>query len=144
MSLGHNFKLTNIQAAVGLAQLSASTRVPPPPPDLPVVRDGLAGVEGIRLRPFDVDGGECPQWIDAFVERRGQSSRLPRRPADSHAEVLVSAAHPGALHRRPGDAFPGSIDVERARLVAAVRVFLTAADVQRVATHARAWSRARA
>jgi perosamine synthetase len=73
LSIGYNFKLTNLQAAVGLAQLN----------DLPrrlermrsIYRgyvEGLHGVKGISVLPFCVAAGELPQWTDALVDRRDE------------------------------------------------------------------------
>jgi perosamine synthetase len=69
--IGYNFKFTNLQAAIGLAQLK----------DLPrragrmksiyeSYRDGLRGVEGITVIPFRIDEGELPQWTDVLVDQR--------------------------------------------------------------------------
>ena len=70
-SVGFNFKFTNLQAAVGLAQLSCLQ------PRLKRMRQihemyvaGLAGIEGIRLPGFQLDKGESPQWTDAIIEDR--------------------------------------------------------------------------
>jgi perosamine synthetase len=68
---GGNFKYTDLQAVVALQQM----------PELPerleklrgfyrIYRDELANLPGIRILPFDVDGGECPQWTDAIIEDR--------------------------------------------------------------------------
>jgi perosamine synthetase len=70
-SVGYNFKFTDVQAAIGLAQLK----------DLPRraarmrsihkgYRDGLRGVKGISVIPFQVDEGELPQWTDVLVDQR--------------------------------------------------------------------------
>ncbi len=70
-SLGFNFKLTNLQAAVGLAQLDRlAGRLERQKRIHSLYREGLAGVEGIRVLPFDLEGGECPQWTDALADRR--------------------------------------------------------------------------
>ena len=70
-ALGYNFKFTNVQAAVGLAQLK----------DLPRrlkrqtaiylgYADGLHDVPGISVLPFCIEDGEIPQWTDVLIERR--------------------------------------------------------------------------
>lgn len=69
MSLGYNFKFTNLQAAVGLAQLD---RLPARTARLRAMyqqyKEELAGVEGISLLPFTQ--GEIPQWIDCICDNR--------------------------------------------------------------------------
>jgi perosamine synthetase len=107
-SLGYNFKFTNLQAAIGLAQLK----------DLPRragrmrsiykgYRDGLLGIDGISVIPFDVEQGELPQWTDVLVDQR-----------DALYDHLVSQGirgrrywhpiHTQAPYRLPSQQFPNS------------------------------------
>ena len=70
-SVGFNFKLTNLQAAVGLGQLSRlDARSDRLRNIYRAYRLALAGIEQVQLLPFDVDNGETPQWVDALVEDR--------------------------------------------------------------------------
>jgi perosamine synthetase len=70
-SLGFNFKLTNLQAAVGLAQLEKlSQRMERVRRTYSIYRDELSGTNGIRILPFKIEAGEQPQWVDALAERR--------------------------------------------------------------------------
>src|SRR5262249_12515127 len=72
-TIGFNFKLTNLQSAVGLAQLARlDERVGRLAALCREYHRGLAGVDGIRLLPFDVDGGETPQWVDALADDRDE------------------------------------------------------------------------
>jgi perosamine synthetase len=72
-TLGFNFKLTNMQAAVGLGQLEKlPARLERIRKTYVQYRDGLADVPGIRVLPFDVDHGEQPQWVDALADRRDE------------------------------------------------------------------------
>jgi perosamine synthetase len=72
-SIGFNFKLTNLQAAVGLGQLAKlSGRLERIRQTYRIYRDELAEVQGIRVLPFKIDQGEQPQWIDALAERRDE------------------------------------------------------------------------
>ena len=68
-SIGFNFKFTNLQAAVGLAQLKDAER------RLSRMRsihrgytEGLRGVKGISVLPFRIEQGEVPQWTDVLVD----------------------------------------------------------------------------
>src|SRR5262249_17940302 len=71
VSLGFNFKLTNLQAAVGLAQLEQlPARLEHQRNLYRVYREALEGTGRVRLLPFDLEGGEVPQWVDAAVEGR--------------------------------------------------------------------------
>ncbi len=71
--IGYNFKLTNLQAAVGLAQLEKLER------RLAKARlreswyqAGLADCHGIELLPADTREGEILQWTDALIDDRGR------------------------------------------------------------------------
>jgi perosamine synthetase len=70
-SIGFNFKMTNLQAAVGLGQLERlNGRLERIRRTYRIYRDELAALKGIRILPFDVDAGEQPQWVDALAQRR--------------------------------------------------------------------------
>ena len=70
-SIGFNFKLTNLQAAVGLAQLERlDARVRRLADVYRAYREALAGIHEVSVLPFDVDHGETPQWIDVLVDDR--------------------------------------------------------------------------
>ncbi len=72
-SLGFNFKLTNLQAAVGLGQLELlNARLKKMKQIYEWYENGLRGVHGIRVLPFDVKKGESPQWVDALSPRRDE------------------------------------------------------------------------
>ena len=107
-SVGYNFKFTNLQAAIGLAQLR----------DLPRradrmrkiyqgYRDGLRGVAGIAVIPFHIEEGELPQWTDVLADQR-----------DALYDYLASHGirgrrfwhplHTQAPYRRPSQEFPNS------------------------------------
>jgi perosamine synthetase len=78
-SVGYNFKLTNVQAAIGLSQLE----------ELPAraarLKDiyrryvaGLQGIANVRVLKFDVEHGESPQWVDAVVDKRDELDQYLR------------------------------------------------------------------
>ncbi|HYG75743.1 MAG TPA: DegT/DnrJ/EryC1/StrS family aminotransferase [Planctomycetota bacterium] len=75
--VGYNFKFTNLQAAVGLGQLSRLTqRVERQRRTYKLYAENLAGVKGLRLPGFEVGIGETPQWVDAVVERRDELDKF--------------------------------------------------------------------
>lgn len=70
-SVGWNLKFTNMQAAVGLAQLGdLDRRIDAMRRIYAVYAGGLANLPGIRLPGFDLEAGEVPQWIDAVCDDR--------------------------------------------------------------------------
>ena len=72
-SIGFNFKFTNIQAAVGLGQLTQlKKRMIRMKRINELYRKYLDGVEGILIFNVDTGNGELPLWTDALVERRDE------------------------------------------------------------------------
>ena len=75
-SVGFNFKLTNLQAAVGVGQLTyLPERVARQRRIFELYKEHLKGIPQVRLPGFDTAGGEIPQWTDAVVERRDELDR---------------------------------------------------------------------
>ncbi|MFP4323559.1 MAG: DegT/DnrJ/EryC1/StrS family aminotransferase [Anaerolineales bacterium] len=71
LSLGYNFKFTNLQAAMGLAQLeSLAERLAHQRAVYEWYAAHLPQDERLWLGPFDLPGGETPQWVDLWVEGR--------------------------------------------------------------------------
>ena len=72
--LGYNFKLTNLQAAVGLAQLPAvASRIARMRRTQRMYAEKLSGLDGITVLPFGPD--EVPQWTDVLLEKRDHVAR---------------------------------------------------------------------
>jgi perosamine synthetase len=72
--LGYNFKLTNLQAAVGLAQLPAvASRIERMRRTQRIYADKLSALDGITVLPFGPD--EVPQWTDVLLENRDHVAR---------------------------------------------------------------------
>jgi len=68
--LGFNFKLTNLQAAVGLAQLDRlEGRLEGFRQRNRWYRELLGDCPGVTLPPVDENGGEITQWTDALIDR---------------------------------------------------------------------------
>jgi len=72
-SVGYNFKLTNLQAAVGIGQLSAlHERIQRQRRIYEIYSENLNGLDGVRLPGFRLDAGEVPLWTDALIDRRNE------------------------------------------------------------------------
>ena len=70
-SIGFNFKLTNLQAAVGVAQLERlEGRVRRLADVYRRYRELLADIDEVTVLPFDIDRGETPQWVDVLADDR--------------------------------------------------------------------------
>lgn len=70
--LGFNFKYTNLQASVALAQFSKlPARLAAMRERDRLYREALAGVGGLILPPERSNSGEVRQWFDILTDRRG-------------------------------------------------------------------------
>jgi perosamine synthetase len=131
-SIGFNFKLTNLQAAVGLGQLSRlDARLDRLRRTFRLYAAALAGLPGISLPGFDIDGGEMPQWVDALVEDRDALDRH-LRSRGAHCRRFWFPIHTQAPYRQPDDRFPNSTRVVPHALWLPSAFSLTDGDVQRV------------
>jgi perosamine synthetase len=107
-SVGYNFKLTNLQAAVGLGQLSAlHVRIQRQKRIYSLYSENLKGFEGIRLQGFHLDKGEVPQWTDAIVDRRDELDRYLRERA-IFCRRFWFPIHTQKPYLLPDDNFPNS------------------------------------
>ena len=109
---GHNYKFTDLQAAVGLAQFDKlPQRLEKAKRDHRFYREALADVEGIRLVPVDGPSGAVPLWVDALSDRRATLMAAMR---ERHIELRPFW---DCLHRQwlGGDpaAYPVSREAER-------------------------------
>ncbi len=107
-SVGYNFKFTDLQAAVGLAQLQdAPRRIERMRSIYCGYRDGLRGVEGISILPFRVEEGEVPQWTDALVNLRDELyDHLTKR--GMRCRRFWHPIHTQTPYHAPANHFPNS------------------------------------
>jgi perosamine synthetase len=136
--LGFNFKLTNLQAAVGLAQLERL------PARLALARErdrwyreALSDCPGIELPAVDHDGGELVQWTDAMVVDR---DRLRRAfdAAGIGCRAFWFPVHTQKPYAAPEGTFPVATRVSAHGLWLPSAYSLTKAQVTRVAEVAHA------
>ena len=142
-SVGFNFKLTNLQSAVGIAQLDRlDGRVERLAALCREYQRGLAGIDGIRLLPFDVDGGETPQWVDALAEDRDRLvAELERH--DIHCRPFWYPIHTQQPYRAPDDRFPHAVQAASRAVWLPSALSLTADDVRMVCERIRAFYQGR-
>src|SRR5581483_10719624 len=69
--LGYNFKFTDIQAAIGLGQLSyLKKRIATMKRNYELYKKNLASVSGLQVHEFNTATGELPLWILVKTEKR--------------------------------------------------------------------------
>jgi perosamine synthetase len=131
-ALGYNFKLTNLQAAVGLAQLSYLDSRMARMKELHLgYRAGLAGVAEVTLPGFEIEQGEAPQWTDAICERRDELERfLTERGAQCRR--FWHPVHTHAPYRLDDGPFPTSTALCKKALWLPSAFQLTVDDVDHV------------
>jgi perosamine synthetase len=112
-AVGYNFKFTNLQAALGLGQLSyLDRRVARIKQTYRTYARLLEGLDGISLPGFRLEDGESPQWIDAIVDRRDDLDRylLAR---NVHCRRFWFPLHTQAAYHQSDECFPNSTRVCR-------------------------------
>ena len=112
-SIGYNFRLTNLQAAVGLAQLSAlDERLARQKRNYELYAERLKNLPGITLPGFDLQGGEIPLWTDALVDRRDElDDYLAARGMGCRR--LWRPLHTQNAYRTPAHALQNSVAASR-------------------------------
>jgi perosamine synthetase len=136
-SLGFNFKLTNLQAAVGMAQLTyLETRLARQRQIYAEYASGLKGVPGITLPGFLLDQGETPQWTDALCDRRDElDGHL--RAANIHTRRFWFPLHTQAPYRLSDEAFSNTTRACKRALWLSSSFTLTTDDISTVCKHIR-------
>lgn len=141
-TVGFNFKLTNMQAAVGLAQLNVlEQRVEKAKNIYRTYRRELTGIDGIRLPGFDVENGESPQWTDAIVEKRDELDAF-LRSRGAHCRRFWFPIHTQAPYRQPDDKFPNAARVGPNAIWLSSNLHMTESDVVQVCSLIREFARA--
>jgi perosamine synthetase len=136
-SIGFNFKLTNLQAAIGIAQLARlESRIGRLTAIYREYVRGLAGIPQVRLLPFDVDRGETPQWVDALVENRDDLVES-LSASDIHCRPFWFPIHTQQPYRRPDARFPISTSLAWRALWLPSALSLSDADVRLVCQRIR-------
>lgn len=134
-SVGYNFKFTNLQAAVGMAQLGyLHQRLQRMTAIYLGYAARLSDLPGFFLPGFDVAAGESPQWTDAVVERRDELDGF-LMSRDVHCRKFWHPIHTQAPYRQPDDRFPNSTRVAPHALWLPSAFTLTDEDVAAVSEY---------
>jgi perosamine synthetase len=136
--IGFNFKFTDLQAAVGLAQLGAfDARVAHARKRDRWYKDALDGLPGIVFPDISSEPGETRQWTDVLIERRDDVRReLDRRKIGVRA--FWFPIHRQDPYRVDDEAFPNSLRASGQGLWLPSHFHLSEEEVGRVADAVRA------
>lgn len=136
--VGFNFKFTNIQAAIGLAQLDRlENRLRHFRERDAWYREMLADCPGVVLPPVDAAGGELLQWVDALFEDRARIEAA-FTAAGIGFRPFWFPLHSQDSYRRSDSDFQVSIEVSRKGLWLPSSFFLTRSEAEEVCTVVRA------
>ncbi len=105
-TIGYNFRPTDLQAAVGLGQLTLlEERIARMKRNYELYSEQLQNIEGLSI--FPSEPGEVPQWTDVLVEQRDDlEAYLRKENIDSRKYWLP--LHRQLAYRMPDDNFPNS------------------------------------
>ncbi|OHA24625.1 MAG: hypothetical protein A3H57_01420 [Candidatus Taylorbacteria bacterium RIFCSPLOWO2_02_FULL_43_11] len=107
-TIGFNFRMTDLQAAMGLGQLKhLNERTKRMRRNYELYSMNLGNVKGLRIYPADTKAGELLQWTDAFTERRDELVKyLVERNIDCRNYWMP--IHRQMAYKMPDDNFPNS------------------------------------
>ncbi|MCH9022738.1 MAG: DegT/DnrJ/EryC1/StrS family aminotransferase [Planctomycetes bacterium] len=131
-TIGYNFKLTNLQAAIGLAQLETlNDRINRLKKIYRIYNEQLSDQPKIKLIGFDLDSGESPQWIDCLAENRDELvESLRENQIDSRPYWYP--LHTQEPYRQPDHLFPHSTQQTEKALWLPSSITMTDDDLDRV------------
>lgn len=136
-ALGFNFKFTNLQAAVGVAQMeSLAERVAQARALVRWYREPLEGCPGIVI-PETPDDGTVLQWFDILVSDRPRLSQALRERGIGH-RAFWRPLHTQPPYRAKDEPFPKAIEVARRGIWLPSSATLTQAEARSVAEAVRA------
>jgi perosamine synthetase len=140
-SIGYNFKFTDLQAALGLGQLTYLAKRMERMKELyTIYKNELSGVAGIRILPFHIEEGEAPQWTDAVIEKRNSlDACLKSHNIDCRRYWFP--LHTQKPYRRPDDGFPVSTDASPKAVWLPSAFSLDDSDIIHVCNHIKTFLR---
>jgi perosamine synthetase len=131
--MGFNFKLTNLQAAVGIGQLGRlDYRLAQARRRDAWYLEALGGLAGVDVSRLAQDDGEIRQWADVLIADRSAVQRAFGE-AGIGCRALWFPLHTQAPYAGPGDNFPNATAIARQGLWLPSAFGLTKTDVERVA-----------
>ncbi len=131
-TIGYNFKFTDLQAAVGLGQLTyVNARIERLKKNYSIYAENLKDVDGISIFNFNISNGEIPQWTDALIENRnGLDKHLRDNGIDCRR--FWFPIHTQAPYKLPDDNFPNSTTMSKKAIWLPSAFTLTDNDINTV------------
>ena len=134
-AIGYNFKFTDIQAAIGLGQLTyLQERLQRMVIIHREYQRYLSGMEGLRLFPFDLSDGEIPQWTDVCLEKRDALDSYLKKH-EIYCRRYWFPIHTQAPYKMSDDRFPQSTSLSPQALWLPSAFTMTKKDVKVICDH---------
>jgi perosamine synthetase len=131
-NVGYNFKFTNLQAGVALAQLSyLKTRVKRMMRNHKLYKKYLKGIDGITLMKFDTKAGEIPQWSDIITNKPEKLVKAFEKNNIGYRRYWPPI-HTQKPYKKPDKYFPNSNQLFKNALWLASAYTLTDSDIKYV------------
>ncbi len=132
LSVGYNFKFTNLQAAVGLGQLSyLRARIKRVTQINKLYRKYLSGVKEISIFDIDLKNGGLPLWTDCLVSRKDELVNFLRSKGVDCRKFWFPL-HTQKPYRTSDEAFPNSSKLSQKALWLPSAFTITDTDVKHV------------
>lgn len=143
VSIGFNFKYTDLQAAMGIAQLSSfDSRVARLRRHYQLYKEAIESSERLWLPEMDIESGACPQWVDIFCEDRDSlHSHLKEKKMD--CRKFWHPIHTQKAYEHLNVRLPNSSLVSRNAMWLPSALSLTDEDIQAIAREVNKWAAAR-
>jgi len=131
--VGYNFKLTNVQAAIGLGQLELlDQRAKRLRDHYRIYREQLADLWQVEWPGFAIEEGETPQWVDVIVHERRNELEEFLAARQMGCRRFWHPLHTQPPYRQPDAAFPNSSRLMPKALWLPSAFTLTDADIAEV------------
>ncbi len=141
-SLGFNFKFTDLQAAVGLAQFSTiDQRLKRLRRHYEIYSEKLKTDDRIKLPKFDLASGACPQWVDIFISEGRDNLHQYLKERRMECRKFWFPIHTQEPYRLADKGFPNSIEVSRCSMWLPSALTLTDQDILLVCNTINEWAK---
>ncbi|MBX9570418.1 MAG: DegT/DnrJ/EryC1/StrS family aminotransferase [Candidatus Obscuribacterales bacterium] len=141
-SLGFNFKFTDLQSAVGLAQLATlEGRIERLRRHYEIYAETLDNCPGIRLPNFDLADGACPQWTDIYVENGRDELHQHLKEQKMDCRKFWFPIHRQNAYKQDDKQFPNSIAVSNNAMWLPSSLNLTDEDISSVCHAIKSWAK---
>lgn len=144
VSVGFNFKFTDLQAAMGLAQLEGlAQRLTKLRRHYEVYRDCLQDNPHLRLPEFDITAGACPQWVDAYVDTHRDDLYEYLKARNADCRKFWFPLHTQQPYFLADDNFENSVAVSKHSFWLPSSLNLSEEDIRQLAGFINEWAACR-